>query len=174
MQRVHLVVGLIIGFTSLLLGSAQLVSAHVFYVTVTKVKWNSPQQRLDLTVRVFTEDLEQAVTARSGAKLNLWTPGQLAESEQLISAYLLERLKVRVNGQDTRLEFVGMADALDATACFLQIRTIKTVKKIEVENRLLIDLFDEQSNVMQFEVGSEKKFVNLNKRLFRESVSFGG
>lgn len=174
MQRVRLIIGLIVLFTGLLPGSIQSVSAHVFYVTVTKVKWNSQQQRLDLTVRVFTNDLQEAVTARGGAKLNLWTAGQLAGSEQLVSAYLLERLKVRVNGQDTRLEFVGMADALDATACFLMIRTIKTVKKIEVENRLLIDLFDDQSNVMQFEVGSEKKFVNLNKKLFRESVSFGG
>lgn len=174
MERVHLVVGLIVVLTSLLLASAQSVSAHVFYVSVTRVKWNSQQQRLDLTVRVFTGDLEQAVAAGGGPKMNLWTAGQRADSEQLVSRYLRERLKVWVNGQSVPLEFVGMADALDATACFLQIRAIKTIKKIEVENRLLIDLFDEQSNVMQFEVGSEKKFVNLNKKLFRESVSFGG
>ena len=28
--------------------------AHVFYVSITRVKWNADEARLDLTVRIFT------------------------------------------------------------------------------------------------------------------------
>lgn len=147
-------------------------SAHVFYVTVTKVKWNPQQQRLDLTVRIFTTDLEQAIEAEGGPKLKLWSPDQRPEHERFVGTYLISRLKFRIDGQQAPLEYVGMADALDATACFLQIRNVKAVKTIEVDNQLLIDLFDDQANVVQFEMGDEKKFVNLNRKLHRETVRF--
>lgn len=147
-------------------------SAHVFYVTVTKVKWNAQQQRLDLTVRIFTTDLEQAIETQGGPKLRLWSPDQHPDRERLVGAYLISRLKFRIDGQQAPLEYTGMADALDATACFLQIRNVKAVKTIEVDNQLLIDLFEDQANVVQFEMGEEKKFVNLNKKLHRETVRF--
>jgi hypothetical protein len=146
--------------------------AHVFYISVARVKWNGQHERLDLSVRIFTNDLEQAIQAKGGPELKLWTEGAHPESDRHIADYLVSRLRFRVNGRDATLEFVGKADALDATACFFQIRGIKTVRFIEVENRILIDLFDAQTNVMQFEVGDSKKFMNLDRSLYRETVKF--
>jgi uncharacterized protein YuzE len=145
---------------------------HVFYVSIAKVKWNPQQQRIELSIRLFTSDLEQAVEAQGGPKLNLWTPREHPESNRFVAAYLTSRLHFRIDGQVLPLEYTGKADALDATACFLQIRNVKTVRTIEIDNQILLDLFEDQTNVVQFEVEDEKKFVNLNKRLFRETVTF--
>jgi len=147
-------------------------TGHVFYVSGTKVKWNPQQDRLDLTVRNFTNDLEQAIKAQGGPELRLWTTGQHAESDRFVGGYLTSRIKFRIDGAERPLKYVGKADALDATACFLQIGNVKTVKTVEVENRLLIDLFDDQTNVVQFEIGNEKKFVNLTGKLYRDTVRF--
>lgn len=147
--------------------------AHVFYVSITRVKWHSEEARLDVSVRIFTDDLEEAIVAEGGPRLRLWTDQAREDRDRHVSAYLLSRLAFRVNGQERELTWSGMEDALDATACLVQITNVDRVESIEVENRILIDMFDTQANVMRFEVGGEKKYVNLSKGTVKGTVRFG-
>ena len=147
--------------------------AHVFYVSVTRVKWNADEARLDVSVRIFTDDLEEAIIAEGGPRLRLWTDQAREDRDRHVSDYLASRLAFRVNGADRPLTYAGMEDALDATACLVQITDVDRVETIEVENRILIDMFDTQANVMRFEVGGEKKFVNLSKKTVTGTVEFG-
>ena len=147
--------------------------AHVFYVSITRVKWNVEEARLDVSVRIFTDDLEEAIVAEGGPRLRLWTDQAREDRDRHVSAYLLSRLAFRVNGVDRELSWAGMEDALDATACAVQITDVDRVETIEVENRILIDMFDTQANVMRFEVGGQKKYVNLSKGTVRGTVHFG-
>ena len=145
----------------------------MFYVSVTRVKWNVEEARLDVSVRIFTDDLEEAVMAEGGPRLRLWTAQAREDRDRHVSAYLLSRLAFRVNGQERELTWAGMEDALDATSCLVQITNVDRVASIEVENRILIDMFDTQANVMRFEVGGERKFVNLSKGTVKGTVRFG-
>lgn len=147
--------------------------AHVFYVSIARVKWNVNDARLDVSVRIFTDDLEVAIVAEGGPRLRLWTDQAHADRDRHVSDYLASRLAFRVNGADRPLTYAGMEDALDATACLVQITDVDRVETIEVENRILIDMFDTQANVMRFEVGGEKKFVNLSKKTVTGTVRFG-
>ena len=146
---------------------------HVFYVSVTRVKWHAEEARLDVTVRIFTDDLEEAIVAAGGPRLRLWTGQAHEDRDRHVADYLAARLAFRVNGEDRQLAYAGMEDALDATACLVQITDVGRVESIEVENRILIDMFDTQANVMRFDVAGEKKFVNLSKKYFRGTVRFG-
>jgi hypothetical protein len=156
----------------ILIGWPALAQAHVFYISITKVKWNAQHERLDISVRIFTDNLEEAVAEDGGPVLKLWTDKEHTESDRFIADYLKSRLHFRVNEKVVDLEYLGKADALDATACFFQIRGIKDVKKMDVENSILINLYDTQANVVRFEVKEEKKFINLNKKSTRGAVDF--
>ncbi|MCY3554379.1 MAG: hypothetical protein OXH56_03560 [Gemmatimonadetes bacterium] len=147
--------------------------AHVFYVSITRVKWNAGDALLDVSVRIFTDDLEEAIVAKGGPRLRLWTDQAHADRERHVAEYLASRLAFRVNGADRKLTYAGMEDALDATACLVQITGVDRVETIEVENRILIEMFDTQANVMRFEVGGEKKYVNLSKKTVTGTVRFG-
>ena len=147
--------------------------AHVFYVSIARVKWNADDARLDISVRVFTDDLEEAIVAKGGPRLRLWTVQAHADRDRHVSEYLASRLAFRVNGVDRQLTYAGMEDALDATACLVQITGVDRVETIEVENRILIEMFDTQANVMRFEIGGEKKYVNLSKKTVTGTVRFG-
>lgn len=147
--------------------------AHVFYVSIARVKWNEDVTRLDVSVRIFTDDLEEAIVAEGGPRLRLWTDQAHPDRDLHVSDYLASRLAFRVNGVDRQLTYAGMEDALDATACLVQITGVDRVETIEVENRILIDMFDTQANVMRFEIGGERKFVNLSKKTVTGTVRFG-
>ncbi|MXW03768.1 MAG: hypothetical protein F4Z81_01740 [Gemmatimonadetes bacterium] len=147
--------------------------AHVFYVSIARVKWNADDARLDISVRIFTDDLEEAIVAKGGPRLRLWTDQAHADRDRHVAEYLASRLAFRVNGVDRQLTYAGMEDALDATACLVQITGVDRVETIEVENRILIEMFDTQANVMRFEIGGEKKYVNLSKKTVTGTVRFG-
>ena len=108
-----------------------------------------------------------------GPRLRLWTDGAREDRDRHVADYLAARLAFRVNGEKRELAYTGMEDALDATACMVQITNVDRVETIEVENRILIDLYDTQANVMRFEVGGEKKYVNLSKGTVKGTVRFG-
>ncbi|MYA78561.1 MAG: hypothetical protein F4014_09545 [Gemmatimonadetes bacterium] len=148
-------------------------AAHVFYVSIARVKWNADDARLDISVRIFTDDLEEAIVAKGGPRLRLWTDQAHADRDRHVSEYLASRLAFRVNGVDRQLTYAGMEDALDATACLVQITGVDRVETIEVENRILIEMFDTQANVMRFEIAGEKKYVNLSKKTVTGTVRFG-
>lgn len=148
-------------------------NAHVFYVSIARVKWNEDVARLDVSVRIFTDDLEEAIVAEGGPRLRLWTDQAHADRDRHVAQYLTSRLAFRVNGVDRQLTYAGMEDALDATACLVQITGVDRVETIEVENRILIEMFDTQANVMRFEIGGERKFVNLSKKTVTGTVRFG-
>lgn len=148
-------------------------SAHVFYVSITRVKWHVDESRLDVSVRIFTDDLEEAIVAEGGPRLRLWTDQAREDQDSQVAAYLAPRLTFRINGEERRWAYASMEDALDATTCLLQITNVDFVETIEVENRILIDLFDTQANVMRFEIVDEKKYVNLSKGIIRGMVRFG-
>ena len=147
--------------------------AHEFYVSITRVKWNAEEARLDVSVRIFTDDLEEAITAEGGPRLGLWTDRAREDRDRHVADYLASRLAFRINDEDREMTWVGMEDALDATACLVQITNVKSVDTIEVENRILIDRFDTQANVMRFEIAGERKYVNLSKGTVSGTVRFG-
>ena len=147
--------------------------AHVFYVSIVRVKWNVDETRLDISVRIFTDDLEEAIVAEGGPRLRLWTDQAHADRDRHVAGYLASRLSFRINGVERQLAYTGMEDALDATACLVQITGVDRVETIEVENRILIDMFDTQANVMRFEIDGERKYVNLSKKTVTGTVRFG-
>ncbi|MXX02703.1 MAG: hypothetical protein F4X08_12340 [Gemmatimonadetes bacterium] len=153
--------------------SSAAAPAHVFYVSIARVKWNADDARLDISVRIFTDDLEEAIVAKGGPRLRLWTDQAHADRDRHVAEYLASRLAFRVNGVDRQLTYAGIEDALDATACLVQITGVDRVETIEVENRILIEMFDTQANVMRFEIGGEKKYVNLSKKTVTGTVRFG-
>ena len=65
-----------------------------------------------------------------------------------------------------------MVDELAATSVLLQINNVNKINTIEVENSILIDLFDTQANIMRFEVENQKKYINLSKRITNGTVQF--
>lgn len=146
--------------------------AHKFYVSVSKVKWNAEGKRLDLSIRIFTDDLERAIEHNGGPTLKLWTDEEHAESDRFLSEYITARLHFSVNDRQAVLEYIGKADALDATACMFQIQNVDSIRSIEVDNMLLLDILDEQTNIVRFDIDGKKKILNLNKQVYKDRVEF--
>ena len=146
--------------------------AHEFYVSISKVKWDSDAKKLVVSVRIFSDNLQEGIENMGGPKLNLWTYQEHGDSDKWVAGYITSRLDFTVNGREAELVFQEKADALDAIACLFHIEDVQQVRSIEVRNEILTELLDDQTNIVRFDINGNKKFMNLTKKMFRAEVSF--
>ena len=167
--------GILIRLVGLIL-AAVLISgqavAHEFYVSISKVKWDADAKKLVVSVRIFSDNLQEGIENMGGPKLNLWTYQEHGDSDKWVAGYINSRLDFTVNGREVALVFQEKADALDATACLFHIEDVQQVRSIEVRNEILTELIDDQTNIVRFDIKGNKKFMNLTKKMFRAEESF--
>lgn len=134
-------------------------AAHKFYLSVTHVDYSEKDDSLQITTRIFIDDLEAVLLERYDTETNLATDMETDAAGDLIEKYLHSRFMVRVNGEDRPFQFLGKKYDNDVVVCYLEVPELglPRLKSLEVQNDILTDLFEEQKNVVHFQIKGEKK-----------------
>lgn len=132
-------------------------SAHKFYVSVTQVVYNETTKTIELSSRIFIDDLEKALQKRHQTKLYLDTPKQHPEAEELITKYFQDNFLATINGKSQQLVLKSLTFENDVLILVFTTKTIKTIKKISFKNTLLFDTYTEQQNIVHIEIKKVKK-----------------
>ena len=144
---------------------------HKFYLSVSKLNYNQSEEVFQLVSRVFIDDLELALKTRYGVALGLDTEAeQKVLTQSTINRYLNSMLSLRLNDQEVALDFVGYTYEADQILLLVEFKRPDTspIARVEFRNRLLTDVFDEQQNLVHFNVLNLKK----SKVLSREQDTF--
>lgn len=139
---------------------------HRFYLSLTEVKVDTKKQTLDVSCKLFTDDLEDVLFKKYGKKTDLSGSLKNKEVEALISKYINENFKINVGGKLQTLSFVGFETETDATWCYLEVVPFTAKGKVTILNTLLYDYLPEQSNMINFywdETERSAKLVNPEK-----------
>jgi hypothetical protein len=141
--------------------------AHKFYVSVTNIEYFEKEDALQITSRIFIDDFEGVLEERYDITAQLATPNEIADVNVYIEKYLKARFLVELNGEPVELNFLGKKYDNDMMICYLEIPQIgfQNIRSIQIQNELLMDLYEEQKNIIHFRIqGKKKSFV-----LIRES-----
>lgn len=163
MRRI-LIFGLIILFTAF---------KHPFYLSVTELKYNEKEKALQGSVKLFTNDLEDALKKIHQQTVDLINPKDTLHTKKLLAAYLKKRLSIQVNGEPKSYDLIGFEREQDAIWLYIELKNCPAPKKIDIENSLLYDFIKEQMNIVHFEVGGEKKSLKVNYPEKMLSFNFG-
>lgn len=123
---------------------------HDFHVSITQIELNAASQRLEVAVKIFTDDLEAAVQPADLPPLRLATGQEHAGSNEMVAAYVRKHVTVRNDGALIVLTYLGKETEADATWCYLESQPIEQVGRLEVTNSLLLSQFDDQVNIIHF------------------------
>ena len=130
---------------------------HEFHSSVTQVDYNAKDKSLEITVRLFTDDLCIALESNGAPKMELGTQAEPPSANEHIESYLKKCLSFIVNGKTTSFKYLGKEAQLDGTWCYLEIEKIGSIKKLEIENSLMLSEFDDQTNMVNLSVNGRKK-----------------
>lgn len=156
----HIKKGLIV----LLLPLFAFITAHKFYVSVTNVGYSEKDDALQITTRIFIDDLEAVLLERYDFQSKLATENESELADEYLEKYLRKKFQVQINGENRTYDLIGRKYDNDVCIFYIEVPEVNypTVKSIEIQNEILTDLFDEQQNIVHFKIkGKKKSFVLL-------------
>ncbi len=135
---------------------------HKFYVSVTNINYVEEDQALQITSRLFVDDLEELLKERYDIEGLLGTDKETAIADKYIEKYLNTKFLLYLDDEKVSYNFLGKKYDNDVVICYLEVENVllDTIKTIEVQNEILTDLFDEQKNLVHIKYeGKKKSFV---------------
>lgn len=130
---------------------------HPFYLSVTDCKYNPKNKNIEISCKMFTNDLEDALKKKNGKTVDLINPANKEETGKLVFEYIEKRLKITTNQKLMKLNYIGFEKEDDVIWTYLEIKNVEKPKNLKIENTLLYDYLKEQINIVHVEVGSYKE-----------------
>ena len=134
---------------------------HPFYISVTEINHNAKDKTLEISCKLFTNDLEAVLQKERSIRLDLSSPADKKICDGYIAAYVEKNLQIQVDGKPVQLRFVGSEKEQDATWCYFQAEGVAVVKRMEIMNSLLYEGFDQEINIMHVLVGGDRRSGKL-------------
>lgn len=135
--------------------------AHKFYVSITQVHWNEKRQRLEITKRLFIDDLQLALQNKFGGTFHIGSNLEASTEELKFIEYISEMLKIQVNAKPYALQFVSKVVEDDVLVSHWVIQKVTKINTIEVSNRTFFNVLPEQQNIIHTRIKSDKKSLLL-------------
>jgi hypothetical protein len=129
-------------------------AAHTFHTSLMSMEYNRQEQSLEISVRVFSHDLEAVLTRRSGKSVRL---DRTPDAEQLTFAYVQQAISLTNGaGEAKPLAWVGMESKADIVWLYFEIKMPEGLAGAQLRNRILFDLLDDQVNLVHLKDAGQK------------------
>lgn len=120
--------------------------AHKFHASFARVNYNNQEQSLEITLRLFADDLENILSRRAGRHIRI---DKTADAAHITLAYLQDSFEMRGrDGRAKKLQWIGMELEVDTVWIYVEAKARGDIAELSVRNRILFDLFDDQLNVL--------------------------
>ena len=136
---------------------------HKFYVSTTKVEYAKEKKSIQIISKIFVEDLEQVLQERYSSRVQLDPKIETELDQNYLIEYVLQKLKFKVNGNDAPLIYIGKEYDIDILNIYFEIEDVELLESIGIENKILLDLFPEQQNIIHFSNEKNKRNLILDK-----------
>lgn len=164
----------LLAFLLLLLPASVLsgAAAHDFHVSVMRIDHNPDSQSLEVSLKLFTDDLEMALGTLGAPDVRLGSDREHPESDDFIFKYLNNRLTFLVNGKQMSLSYVGKEVEVDVVWIYFELKGVPRLEALQIRNQLLIEQFDDQSNLVHIHAGGAQKSMLLRKGSEEDRIAF--
>ena len=142
---------------------ADSLARHPLFVSVTEMNYNSTDNDLEISCKIFTDDFEKTLSNVYHTKIDLSSPANKKENDKLVTEYIKTHLQVKLNNKAVTLTFLGFEKENDAVWSYFEVdNTTAVPKKIDVVNSILYESYDKQMNLMHVTVAGNRKSTRLN------------
>jgi len=135
---------------------------HPFYIAVTEINLNTSDKTLEVSCKMFADDLEQTIEKNNHAQLDISSNKDKANFDKFIPAYVKNHLALTVDGKATNLSYIGFEKDKESAYCYFQVEHVSSLKKIDVFDSLLHDFTADQINIIHVIVNGKRQSTKLD------------
>lgn len=130
---------------------------HPYYISLVDVKYNTNEKSLQISTRMFTNDLEDALRKTSKTNIDILNPKVKSQADSILFNYIKQRLNFTINSKKQKLSFIGYESEDESIWAYLEIKKAPLPKKLSVETKLLYDFLSNETNIVHAEINGVKK-----------------
>jgi hypothetical protein len=135
---------------------------HPIHISVTEINYSEKDKALQITSRLFIDDLELSIRAkRKEPELDIMEPQSGLTTQQLVIEYLLEHFNAKLDGKPCKLKFLAVEKEDLSLVCYMEIENVKKIKTLEVFNDAIMATHQDQSNLVHVTFKSPVKSARL-------------
>lgn len=143
---------------------------HAVYVSVIEIEQISGSSTGSIKVKLFADDLEDAIQNQTGEKYKLTR--NCEKNQSFAASYIKEHLEIHINGAEINYGIVS-CENVDMSAWFdFEFESITDWQEVEIIGDHLMELFPTQSNVFSVKYNDQKKMFRLTNSKKKEFLTF--
>ena len=152
--------------------SENLETMHAFHTYLTEIQYNAKEKSLEITIRMFTDDLENALTKLNNGQ-KIMVGGKNDNSNAVLSKYIQQHFAILTpQKQKKTLNILGKELEGDATWVYVEVPDSGIVNDHILYNDLMQEMFDDQTNLVNFFYAGNKKTFLFNSKVKSTAIEF--
>ena len=146
-------------------------SRHPFHVSVTDINHNPETQSVQISHRIFLDDLETGLKQHFALeKLDTYQPEDPQKLDSLLGEYLKSKVFFSINGTKRDFNYIGSEPEGNARWCYYEIDGVAEINEVTITNAILMEVFEDQQNIVYFRLKGKIKRHKLDKE--EKSIHF--
>lgn len=135
-------------------------AAHKFYVSIYQINFAEDKKMLQITSRIFVDDLNKVLTDKYKTKVNFGEPSESTRDLELLKKYVAERFLIKINGKSKTINLANKEMEGNVLVCYYNVKDVTKIKQLDIDNSMLLELNDEQQNIVHTQIkGIKKSFL---------------
>ena len=130
---------------------------HDYYVSSTEVVFTEDKQQLQVTTRVFIEDLEAYFNSQTEDKIQLQPDLEPVKIDSLVHVFFKNNFNLFFNKKEVAINYIGRQYKEDQILIFAEAAEVSPPSSFEIHNTILIPFRMGQQNIVHLKTTNTKK-----------------
>ena len=145
---------------------------HPFYISLIEIQHKEKASTAEISIRIFTEDLEQTLRKQSKIPIDFVHPKNKAAIEAELSRYIRQKLQLTINGKVCQLEYLGYEINKESVWSYWEVSNVSQFKSLRADCSILYDFVNLQTNIFNVKKGEKEWSRKLDYPETRVDFSF--
>jgi len=139
------------------------MNLHPFYVSVCEIYHNPTTSSLEISMKIFIDDLELAIQKSSNPEFAISENANKSIVESEIANYLEDKFKIEIDSERIGQKLIGYELESDAIICYIEVKKVDNIGSIKVQNSILTEVYSDQINLTHFQYKDQLKSLKTTK-----------
>lgn len=143
---------------------------HSFHSSLAEMNYNNKSKSFQVVLKLFADDTEAALTKFSGLSYSVGGLGKNRNPDAVLSAYLNEHFVLTKKSKKSTIQYIGKEVSVDMVTVYFEIPFNDNLKNYTLSNTIMLDLFDDQSNIINLQKDNKNKSFQFDSN--KRSIQF--
>lgn len=135
------------------------IGAHPVHISTTDIVYNAAKSSLEISIKVFIDDLESIIRNRTGEQIRIDSQQKLSDNREFLEHYVRMHFKIWIEDSLQSYVYIGQEQEYEFLWIYLECSAIEPHQSFKLQQSILTDLISDQNNYVHFYSPEQQTFI---------------